>query len=137
MQTRPLREIIYHYNNLGSFYPRFQRSMFRVDIPPDRFDNGSGFSHELECGPSTVYSLQLLIVLFQVVKMDQADRMECSRVDHEGGSEWTTDGRNDRNVRDNHCVTESPMIKMIDFVTINNYPVSGYGDASSVSSSSR
>ena len=57
--------------------------------------------------------------------MDQADRMD--------GGEWTSD----RNVQDNSCVTETPMIKMIDFVTINNYPVSGYGDASSVSSSSR
>ena len=61
--------------------------------------------------------------------MDQADRMD--------GGEWTSDRRNDRNVQDNNCVTETPMIKMIDFVTINNYPVSGYGDASSVSSSSR
>ena len=66
---------------------------------------------------------------FQVVRMDQADRME--------GGEWTSDRRNDRNVQDNCCVTETPMIKMIDFLTINNYPVSGYGDASSVSSSSR
>ena len=72
------------------------------------------------------------MLFLQVVRMDQTARMEC-----EGGGEWTPDGRNDRNVQDNHAVTESPMIKMIDFVTINNYPVSSYGDASSVSSSSR
>jgi len=76
-------------------------------------------------------------VINKVVMMDQADSGRYSSVEHEGGDERATDGRNDRNVSDNRCVTESPMIKMIDFVTINNYPAGGFEDASSVSSSSR
>ena len=67
-------------------------------------------------------------IYFQVVQLEQEERME-------GGGEWTPDGGDDRNVEDNHSVT--PMIKTIDFVTINNYPVSSYGDTGSISSSSR
>ena len=107
--------------------------MFKVDIPPSMFDNGSVFSHALEC----LAPYNRLMCLFQVVRMEEAGRMAYSGGDHEGGDKGTTDGRNDRNVSDNDCVTESPMIKMIDFVTINNYPVGGYEDASSLSSSSR
>ena len=65
--------------------------------------------------------------------------MEDSERYEGGGSSWTgTDGRSDSGtVERQQSVTESPMIKMIDFVTINNYPVSGNVETSSVSSLSR
>ena len=124
MKTRSGFCLVYTIINLEAntrdcFYPGGARGQ---RYPPDRVDNGSGFSHQLSLGHHS-YMLYL-----QVVELEQAERME-------GRGEGTPDGGEDRNVEENHGVT--PMIKTIDFVTINNYPVSCYGDTTSISSSSR